>query len=58
MSEALVQENGTLKDDKKTIKQVSVYFASEALAGSKTYYSEMEKMLCSGYECQKALSLF
>jgi hypothetical protein len=39
-----VQENETLKDDKKTIKQVPIYFISEALAGSKRYYSEMDKI--------------
>jgi hypothetical protein len=47
MSRALVQEKETLKDDKKTIKQVLVYLVSKALAGSKRYYSETKKdMLC------------
>jgi hypothetical protein len=41
---ALVQERETLNEDKKMLHQVAIYFMSEALAGSKKYYSEIEKI--------------
>jgi hypothetical protein len=41
---ALVQERGTYKESRKLSQQVPIYFVSEALAGSKKYYSEMEKI--------------
>jgi hypothetical protein len=44
VSGALVQEKETMKEDKKISHQVPIYFISEALAGSKKYYSEMEKI--------------
>jgi hypothetical protein len=34
----------TMKEDKKISHQVPIYFISEALAGSKKYYFEMEKI--------------
>jgi hypothetical protein len=44
-----------LKEDKKLSQQVLIYFISEALVGSKKYYSEMKKdMLCSGHERKEA----
>jgi hypothetical protein len=33
-----------LKGGKKTLHQVPIYFVSEALASSKMYYLEMEKI--------------
>jgi hypothetical protein len=44
VSGALVQEKEIMKNDKKIAQQVPIYFVSEALAGSKKYYSEMEKI--------------
>jgi hypothetical protein len=44
VSGALVQEREILKEDKKISHQVPIYFVSEALAGSKKYYSETEKI--------------
>jgi hypothetical protein len=44
VSGALIQERETTKDNKKVSHQVPIYFVSEALAGSKKYYSEMEKI--------------
>jgi hypothetical protein len=41
---ALVQEKETMKNDKKIAQQVPIYIVSEALIGSKKYYSEMEKI--------------
>jgi hypothetical protein len=41
---ALVQEIVTLKGDKNMLHRVPIYSVSEALAGSKKYYSEMEKI--------------
>jgi hypothetical protein len=41
---AFVQERETTKDNKKVLHQVPIYFVSEALASSKKYYSEMEKI--------------
>jgi hypothetical protein len=43
VSGSLVQEREVSKEDKKISHQVPIYFVSEALAGSKKYYSEMEK---------------
>jgi hypothetical protein len=44
VNEAFVQERETTKDNKKVLHQVPIYFVSEALASSKKYYSEMEKI--------------
>lgn len=44
MSGTLVQEKEILKEDKKISHQVTIYFISKALAGSKKYYLEMEKI--------------
>jgi hypothetical protein len=44
VSGALVQEREISKEDKKISHQVPIYFVSEALAGSKKYYLEMEKI--------------
>jgi hypothetical protein len=44
VSGALIQERERLKADKKLSHQVPIYLVSEALAGSKKYYSEMEKI--------------
>jgi hypothetical protein len=41
---ALVWERETLKEDRMLSHQVPIYFVSEALTGSKKYYSEMEKI--------------
>ena len=40
VSAALVEERKV----KDTLKQLPIYFVSEALNGSKLFYSEMEKM--------------
>jgi hypothetical protein len=40
VSVVLVQE----KEEEGKLKQISVYFASEALSGSKLFYSELEKI--------------
>jgi hypothetical protein len=42
VSGALVQEKETSKEGTKSSHQVPIYFISEALAGSKKYYSEMD----------------
>jgi hypothetical protein len=39
VSAVLVQE----KEEEGKLKQIPVYFASEALSGSKIFYSELEK---------------
>jgi hypothetical protein len=44
VSGALIQEREVSKEGKKLSHQVPIYFISEALAGSKKYYSEMEKI--------------
>jgi hypothetical protein len=44
VSGALVQEREVCKECKKLSRQVPTYFISEALADSKKYYSEMEKI--------------
>jgi hypothetical protein len=44
VSGAPVQERETSKEGTKTSQQAPIYFVSEALAGSKKYYSEMEKI--------------
>jgi hypothetical protein len=44
ISRALIQERERLKDNKKLLHQVPIYFVSEVLTGSKKYYSEMEKI--------------
>jgi hypothetical protein len=43
VSGGLVQEREILEEDKKISHQVPIYFGFEALAGSKNYYSKMEK---------------
>jgi hypothetical protein len=40
VSAVLVQE----KEEEGNLKQIPVYFASEALSGSKIFYSELEKI--------------
>jgi hypothetical protein len=40
VSAVLVQE----KEEEGKLKQIPVYFASEALSGSKIFYSELEKI--------------
>jgi hypothetical protein len=40
----LVQERETCKEGRKQSQQVPIYFVSKALASSKKYYSEMEKI--------------
>jgi hypothetical protein len=44
VSGALIQEREINKEGRKLLQQVPIYFISEALAGSKKYYSEMEKI--------------
>jgi hypothetical protein len=44
VSGALVQEREKLKVDKTLSHQVPIYFFSEALSGSKKYYSEKKKI--------------
>jgi hypothetical protein len=39
-----MQERETLKEGRKLSRQVPIYFVYDALAGSKKYYSEMEKI--------------
>jgi hypothetical protein len=46
VSGALVQEREILNGNKKTLQQVPIYFVSKALAGSRKYYSKMEKICC------------
>jgi hypothetical protein len=43
VSGALVAEKETMHKDKTAKQQFPVYFVSEVLAGSKKFYSEMEK---------------
>jgi hypothetical protein len=43
VSRALVQEREALKEGRKLMHQIPIYFISEALVGSKKYYSKMEK---------------
>jgi hypothetical protein len=44
VSGTLVQEREVSKEGQKLSHQVPIYFISEALAGCKKYYSEMEKI--------------
>jgi hypothetical protein len=44
VSRALLQERGIHKEGRNLSQQVPIYFVSKALAGSKKYYSEMEKI--------------
>jgi phage host-nuclease inhibitor protein Gam len=44
VSKALKQEREMSKEGRKLSQQVLIYFVSEALADSKKYYSEMEKI--------------
>jgi ribonuclease HI len=39
-----VQEREVLKEGRKLLHQVPIYFSAKALAGSKKYYSEIEKI--------------
>jgi hypothetical protein len=39
-----MQEGKVCKEEKRLSQQVPIYFVSEALAGSKKYYSDMEKI--------------
>jgi hypothetical protein len=43
-SGGLVQERETSKEGRKSSHQVTIYFISETLVGSKKYYSEVEKI--------------
>jgi hypothetical protein len=43
VSAVLVQE----KEEEGKLKQIPAYFASEALSGSKIFYSELEKIACA-----------
>jgi hypothetical protein len=43
VSTVLVQE----KEEEGKLKQIHVYFASEALSGSKIFYSKLEKIACA-----------
>jgi hypothetical protein len=43
VSRALVQEREIHKEGKNLSHQVPIYFISEALAGSKKYYSKIER---------------
>jgi hypothetical protein len=44
VSGALVQEREICKENRKLLQQVPIYFVFGALAGSKKYYSKMEKI--------------
>jgi hypothetical protein len=44
VSRALVQEREISKEGRNLSHQVPIYFVSEALTGSKKYYSEMKKI--------------
>jgi hypothetical protein len=44
VSGAIVQEREICKEGRKLSQQVPIYFISEALAGSKKYYSKIEKI--------------
>jgi hypothetical protein len=44
VSGAIMQEREICKESRKLLQQVPIYFVSEALADSKKYYSEMEKI--------------
>jgi hypothetical protein len=44
VSGVLMQEGEVCKEEKRLSQQVPIYFVSEALAGSKKYYSDMEKI--------------
>jgi hypothetical protein len=44
VSKALVQEREICKENKRLLQQLPIYFISEALVGSKKYYSKMEKI--------------
>jgi hypothetical protein len=55
VSAVLVQE----KEEEGKLKQIPVYFASEALSGSKIFYSELEKNhICSHHGSKEAKALF
>jgi hypothetical protein len=54
VSAVLVQE----KEEEGKLKQIPVYFASEALSGSKIFYSELEKnRICGYYGSKEAKAL-
>jgi hypothetical protein len=44
ISKALIQEKEVCKEGRKSSQHVPIYFVSEALAGSKKYYLEIEKI--------------
>jgi hypothetical protein len=44
VSGAIVQESEVCKEGRRLSQQVPIYFVSEALAGTKKYYCEMEKI--------------
>jgi hypothetical protein len=55
VSGTLVEEREIYKEGRKLSHQVPIYFISEALVGSKKYYSEMEKICyCCSFECEEA----
>jgi hypothetical protein len=54
VSAVLVQE----KEEEGKLKQIPIYFASEALSGSKIFYSELEKNhICGHYGSKEAKAL-
>jgi hypothetical protein len=57
ISGALVQEREISKEGRKLSHQVPIYFVSEALTGSKKYYSEIKK-ICYGIVMREASTLF
>jgi hypothetical protein len=55
VSAMLVQE----KEEEGKLKQITVYFASEDLSGSKIFYSKLEKnRICSHHGSKEAKALF
>jgi hypothetical protein len=53
VSAVLVQE----KEEEGKFKQILVYFASEALSGSKLFYSELDDSICIHHGCEKVETL-
>jgi hypothetical protein len=53
VSVVLVQE----KEEKGKFKQIPVYFASEALSGSKLFYRIGKDSICSCHDCEKTKTL-
>jgi hypothetical protein len=54
VSAVLVQE----KEEEGKLKQIPVYFASEALSGSKIFYSELEKIAYAVIMAARKLRLY